>query len=321
LDLDVISAIEKYAPERTAEIREARRRYAEMSTNTIYSDSITNVMVNSNIAVVVNSNTAVVVNSNTMNANVGSLSADEAKKYRDRAQKALERQKQAKAERDAVSEKLKQKNPSAEDKTFIVGQIRKFVSELKERDDKIKGLVFWATESAQSGNKEIAEILMREAEGSVVGTETRSYRDYMSNWWLANGYSQIAPEKSFAILEKTIPPLNDVIFGFTKFIEFTDERRDMVINGEILMVSGGSFSDARMIDTVLTGLQGSRRVARNLAEANFARTKSLTDKFERLEFRLLMRVLLLRSLLKPIEEPKGEGAATTGRSTLNDDDY
>ncbi|MGI8468439.1 MAG: hypothetical protein ACR2N3_08300 [Pyrinomonadaceae bacterium] len=290
-DSETAAAIEKYAPERAAQMREKQRRIREKSGN----------------AVVVNSNVAVAANSNMMtaNANIAAQTPAQVKSYQDQMREYAEKQKQIKAERETVSEKLKQKNLSAEDKTFVLAQIRKFASEPKERDDKIKVFAYWATESAEDEDSEMAETLMREAE-SLATPQTKNYRDYMSNWWLANGYSAIAPEKSFTILERTIPPLNDVISGFAKIAEFMDDGGNIIFDGEVSMVGTGTPIGGGA--QFFGALQGSQRVARNLAKADFARTKNLTDKFERPEFRALSRLLVLRSLLKPQEEASAETA-------------
>jgi hypothetical protein len=53
-------------------------------------------------------------------------------------------------------------------------------------------------------------------------------------------------------------------------------------------------------------------VLSKLAEADFARTKALTEKFERPEFRLTAKLLLLRSLLKPQES--SDAVVAVGRN-------
>ncbi len=123
----------------------------------------------------------------------------------------------------------------------------------------------------------------------------------MHTWLLAGGYAQVDAVKSFPLLEDAIFRLNDTISAFAKVGEFMDVGGEIIEDGEVQV---GSFGGS-LTQELTRGLGQSDATIRRLAIADFARTKALTNKFDRLEVRILAKMLVLRSVLGD-KKPKDE---------------
>ncbi len=120
----------------------------------------------------------------------------------------------------------------------------------------------------------------------------------MQIWMLAGGYAQIDANKAFPVLEDAIFRLNDTISAFIKVGEFIDVGGDIIEDGEVQV---GGFGGAMKTD-LLRSLGGADETVRSLSKADFARTKDLTNKFERTEVRILAKMIVLRVLFNDKKE-------------------
>ncbi|MEO8073526.1 MAG: hypothetical protein ABI686_09785 [Acidobacteriota bacterium] len=128
---------------------------------------------------------------------------------------------------------------------------------------------------------------------AMVNLQPKNYMDFMQVWLLASGYAQVDADKAFPFLEDAIFRLNDTISAFVKVGEFIDVNGDMIEDGEIQVGSfGGDISRE-----LLRNLGATDTTIRSLAVADFARTRALTNKFDRPEARILAKMLVLRGIL------------------------
>jgi hypothetical protein len=182
------------------------------------------------------------------------------------------------------------KLPEAE-REKVIGQARKMVAEIEDINAKTLALSALAAQIGKMGDKETALEIMREAE-RFVNPQPKNYMDFMQNWMLASSYAQIDAEKSFPVLEETVFRLNETIAAFIKVGEFIDVNGDYIEDGEVQVGSfGGEITNGMMRSLGATDL-----TILNLAKQDFARTKSLTNKFDRTEVRILAKMLILRAL-------------------------
>jgi len=193
------------------------------------------------------------------------------------------------------------KKLSEDERKKIIEESRKIIAETADRDQKLIALSGLALQVAKLGDKELASELMKDAQ-NLVNLQPKNYREYMEIWILASGYAQVDAEKAFPILENTIFRLNDTISAFVKVGEFIDVAGDMIDDGEIQV---GSFGGT-MTREMLGSLGASDLTVRNLAVADFTKTKSLTNKFERQEARILAKMLILRAVLADKSEAKAD---------------
>ncbi len=165
------------------------------------------------------------------------------------------------------------------------------VAEIDDPNMRMMALSGLAAQIGKMGDIETAGEIMREAE-RFVSPQPKNYMEFMQSWLLASGYSEINPDKSYPILENTIFRLNDTISAFIKVGEFIDVNGDFIEDGEVQI---GSFG-GEMTNGLLRSLGQTDATLTNLAKADFARTKALTNKFDRTEVRIMAKMLVLRAI-------------------------
>ncbi|CAN5592938.1 hypothetical protein BH10ACI1_BH10ACI1_17740 [soil metagenome] len=188
--------------------------------------------------------------------------------------------------------KLADKKLSKEEREKIIAQARQIISKVKDREQKVVALSLLATQVANFGDKELALEIMTEAR-NLMSLQPKNYKDYLSFWMLAGGYAQIDTEKAFPILEDMVFRLNETITAFIKVGEFIDVNGDFIEDGEVQV---GSFG-GDLTRSLLQSLDAANATLSKLAQADFERTKLLTNKFDRLEVRILAKMLVLRAIL------------------------
>ncbi|MDQ3063100.1 MAG: hypothetical protein M3R14_09605 [Acidobacteriota bacterium] len=193
------------------------------------------------------------------------------------------------------------KKLSDDERKKVVEESRKIIAETVDRDQKLLALSALALRIAKLGDKELASVIMKDAQ-NLVNLQPKNYREYIEIWMLVGGYAQVDAEKAFSILETTVFRLNDTISAFVKVGEFIDVSGEMIDDGEIQV---GSFG-GEMTRGMLGSLGTADSTVRSLAAADFARIKSLTNRFERQEVRILTKMLILRAVLASKSEVKEE---------------
>lgn len=179
-----------------------------------------------------------------------------------------------------------------EEREKVVGQARKIIASLPNKQAKILALSGLAAQVVKLGDKELAAQIMTDAQ-SLTNPQPKNYLDFMELWLLSSGLTATDAEKAFPVLEDMIFRLNDTLAAFVKVGEFIDVTGEMIDDGEVQV---GTFGGS-MIKEVTRGLGQADATLINLARADFARTKNLTNKFDRQEVRILAKMLVLRAVL------------------------
>ena len=208
---------------------------------------------------------------------------------------ANERQTENTEQQQKIAEEVKKladKQLPKEEREKIIAQTRQIVSKIKNREQKIVALSLLASQVAGLGDKELALEIMTEAR-NLVTLQPKNYRDYLGVWMLVNGYAQVDSDKAFPILEDAILRLNGTISAFIKVGEFIDVNSDFIEDEEVQV---GSFG-GEITRGLLGNLGAADTTLSTLAKADFARTRALTNKFDRLEVRILAKMLVLRAVL------------------------
>ncbi len=206
---------------------------------------------------------------------------------------------------------LANKSLPKEERDKIIAQARKIISETKGKEKKIMALSMLAAQVAKAGDKELADEIMRDAE-RMVNPNPKNYQDFLYSWMLAAGYAEADPEKAFPMLEATILRANDTISAFVKVAEFIDTAEEIIDDGEVQV---GMFG-GDMIRGMTRELGMANGTLNSLVRADFVKTKSLTDTFDRTEIRILAKMLVLRAVLDKREKSK-----SGDEFTMKDVDY
>lgn len=186
---------------------------------------------------------------------------------------------------------LDAKQLSKEERRKVVGQARKIIAGIKEPTAKLFGLSGLAAQVAVAGDKELALQIMDEAK-SFTNSQPKNYQEFMQTLIIVGGYAQVDADKAFPILEDAIFRINDTISAAVKIAEFMDAGNEIIEDGEVQI---GSFGGG-MTRELLGNLGPVNKMINSLAKADFARTKALTNKFDRPEARILAKMLVLRGV-------------------------
>jgi hypothetical protein len=187
---------------------------------------------------------------------------------------------------------LESKKLPKEEREKVIGQARKIIASLPNKQAKILALSGLAGQVAKLGDKELAGQIMTDAR-ALTNPQPKNYLDFMELWLLSSGLAATDAEKAFPVLEETIFRVNDTLAAFVKVGEFIDVSGEMIDDGEVQV---GGFGGS-MVRELTRGLGQADSTILNLARADFVRTKNLTDKFDRQEARILAKMLVLRAVL------------------------
>jgi hypothetical protein len=179
-----------------------------------------------------------------------------------------------------------------EEREKIIAQSRKTISGIGNKSEKLIALSMLASQVAKLGDKELAADVLKDAQ-TLVNPSPKNYRDFLEVWFLASAYAETDPDKAFPILDDAIYRLNDTLSAFVKVGEFMDVSGEMIDDGEVQV---GSFGGS-MISSLTGELGVANTPLRNLAIADFTKTKALTNKFDRTEVRILAKMMILRAIL------------------------
>ena len=200
----------------------------------------------------------------------------------------------AKAEKEAMDKVngLLTKPLPDEERAKIVAEARKIISQTPGKERKLLGLSLLAAQVARLGDKELAAEIMRDAE-RLVNPQPKNYRDFMFSLMLVSGFAEADPDKAFTLLDDVISRTNDTLAAFVKVAEFIDTADELVDNGEVQV---GAFGGS-----MITGLTKELGVANgtinSLVKTDFAKTRALTNRFDRIEIRVLAKMMVLRAIL------------------------
>jgi hypothetical protein len=180
-----------------------------------------------------------------------------------------------------------------EERERIVMTARSEIMKQQGRIQKVTALGMLAAQVAGAGDNQLAAEIMRDAE-YMVNPAPKSSQDYLLSWMLASGYANTDRDRAFIILEETIGRANDTISAFVKVGEFMDVAEEMIIDGEVQV---GAFG-GQMVSGLTKQLGMADVTIKVLANADFAKTKHLTNRFERPEVRILAKMMVLRAVLE-----------------------
>jgi hypothetical protein len=151
--------------------------------------------------------------------------------------------------------------------------------------------------------KDLSEISLRS------NIQSKSKGDSKCSYTRLCGYLSHHPEKSLAIMESLLS-INQVIDYSVKLGIFLDTDSSFILNNEVSVPF--FLGEARFVQE-FTRENELPMFIQNLAKADFGRIKSLADKFEKTEFKMTAKLLILESLLGK--------SLQFGRGSYTDRDY
>lgn len=199
-----------------------------------------------------------------------------------------------------------------EERDKVVANARKIIATTPGKDRKIIALSALAAQVAKAGDRELADQIMLDAE-RLINPQPKNYQDFLYTWMVSSGYAEANPDKAFPMIENMIYRANETISAFVKVAEFIDVNEEMVDDGEVQVgMFGGS-----MIRGMTANVGIANSTLASLAKADFAKTKALTNSFDRVEIRVLAKMLILRAVLD--KNPKKQKPSDGLENEENDD--
>ena len=274
--IEIADVIEKYAPSRALQIRAKFRPRSPAANSPSQSSGTMN------------------TTGYASNSNAAGLAAAQRRASADAADKKLLEDVQ----------KVGNSTLPKEEREKVITELRKIISQTKGTDKKIIALNMLASQVFHAGDKDLAGDIMKDAEG-LVNPQPKNFQDFLFTWMVVSGYAEVNPEKAFPIIENAILRLNDTIGAFLKVAEFIDLNGEIIDDGEIQV---GAFGGS-MLREITGMLNSGGNVVGTLAHADFAKTKALTNDFERPEVRVLAKMMVIRTILAEKKDADAAKAA------------
>ena len=141
---------------------------------------------------------------------------------------------------------------------------------------------------------------MRDA-ANLVNLSPKTYQDFLYTWMLISGYAEAEPEKAFPLLEDTIVSLNDVVSSLVRVGEFIDTSEQMIVDGEVQV---GAFGSG-IAGNISRQMNIATPTIKSLIKVDFDRLHQATNRFNRVETRILSKMIILRAAFE--KKPAGPG--------------
>lgn len=204
------------------------------------------------------------------------------------------RMEQQEKDREALEDakKLGTAELPKEERDKIIAKSREILGRTKSKTQKIAGLSALATSIAKLGDKKLAGEIMLEAEQLVV-RQPKNYLDLMNAWAFGTGYLAVDSDKAFQVFDDVVFKTNDLVAAGVKIAEFVDVNEEVIADGEFQV---GAFG-GQMIQTFTRSAGIADSAIKVMIDADFDKTKALTNRFDRTELRILAKVMVLRTIL------------------------
>jgi hypothetical protein len=176
-------------------------------------------------------------------------------------------------------------------------EARQLAAQASTNEERVRILTQMASGIGAKGDKKVALQLLEEAR-SLTSGRARNVKQLTAQLMVAQAYAALDPARSLMTLESLMDQINELLNAALLLGGFFGGE-EIVKDEELLMQPV----------TSLTGTFGGQHVPDlgALAYADFERTKSIADSFQRDEVRLIARLLIAQSVLadRPTGNPTG----------------
>lgn len=179
---------------------------------------------------------------------------------------------------------------SIEKEDFV--QAKALIAQTRSTDDRTRQLIELAEEMTKKNDKKAASGVLDEAQSLLPG-KARNTGELETQLKLADAYSEVDPDRGFALVTAAIDHINELIAASAVVANFSVMR--------------ASFNDDEFeIDSYSPVSYGfsmlSKDTIRRLAVVDFDRTKAMLERFQRPEIRIAALLKLSESILGPPDE-------------------
>ncbi|HEY5883848.1 MAG TPA: hypothetical protein VIT88_04135 [Pyrinomonadaceae bacterium] len=173
-------------------------------------------------------------------------------------------------------------------------ELRTLLPRVRRSEQRARAMAEIAVVLEKKGEHDEAVKLLDEAR-TLIKVDFESESQSNALLALVAAYAVVDPAKAFAIIERTIDRANDQISKALLLDKIV--KTGVIKNGELILQNSRLISPDFMLFRYGTAIN-------TLATADFNRTRAAADRFERMELRLMMRLLLAQALLKDERKAK-----------------
>ncbi|MCA1605178.1 MAG: hypothetical protein LC775_06840, partial [Acidobacteria bacterium] len=167
-------------------------------------------------------------------------------------------------------------------------ELRTLLPRVRRTEERARAMAEIALVLEKQGDHDEAVRLLHEAR-TLIKVDFESETQSNALLALVAAYAIVEPPKAFAIIERTIDRANDQIAKALLLDKIL--RSGVIKNGEVLMQNSATISPEYILFRY-------GKAVTALANADFNRTRAAADRFERMELRLMMRLLLAQAMLE-----------------------
>lgn len=176
--------------------------------------------------------------------------------------------------------------PLAKARRGDTAEVRHMLAALSTNQERIAILTELASALGAKGDKETAKALLDESL-QMIPAPIKKQSDLESVAKIAAGYSAVAPEQAFTLVENSVGQMSEYINSGILLSEFYNFGG--IESGELLYDSINQQSLLHSPNSIIS--------LKNLAHTDFERTLNLANQFGRPEIRLHVRLLIAQALL------------------------
>lgn len=158
----------------------------------------------------------------------------------------------------------------------------------------------------RKGDKKTALELLQEAR-TFLGNRPNNANQFPIYLQLARSFAQFDPDQGIELLEPLVAQLNTLIAASEVLDEF--EQRNGFQNGEMRMPNAGNWTIPRLLQQFAGALA-------DVASSDADRCKTIIDRFDRDETRLVARLAVVQKLLRSAPNSEGVGEIRRGGARI-----
>jgi hypothetical protein len=191
--------------------------------------------------------------------------------------------------RDRVLQQVEFRQVSEKTEATRLDDLRQTLGSLRSDDERIDLLLQLSTSTRQK-NPKLATQLLEQAK-QLVSRRATSYQHFEQQLRVAEAFRELDPSRSFEVLEPGILQLNELLSAASVLSGF---EVNVFKDGELPLENRSTLSG--MVTRYGQALGA-------LARTDFDRAQALANRFQITESRILARISIAQSLLRPPRQP------------------
>lgn len=185
-------------------------------------------------------------------------------------------------------------------------EARQLISRIPSKHRRAAQIALLVTALAKKGERKMALELLEETK-NLINRQPENQQEIFTLLAVARAYAAVDPPRAFELIEPVVDQANEMISAAALLDKF-GSGQGMFRKGEMVLHPGFLAANT-------TFAQYARELG-TLARADFLRTKSVADKFQRNEVRLMARLLIAQSVLSDRQAVQEEDDAPFGATMV-----